>query len=118
VPQTRAGDAETITAIDEASAALDDAFERQSAENLKHMMTADHVAVTPYYGAPQSVAEQIASLPQLKYTQTIISPLKVEVLGQDTGMRTFTAQLDGTFMGKPIPSHVFVTSIMATDDEV
>jgi hypothetical protein len=40
------------------------------------------------------------------------------VLGQDTGMRTFTAQLDETFMGKPIPSHVFMTSITATDDEV
>jgi hypothetical protein len=30
-------------------------------------MTADHIAVTPYYSAPQSVAEQIASLPELKY---------------------------------------------------
>jgi hypothetical protein len=27
----------------------------------QRMMTADHIAVTPYYGAPQSVAEQIAS---------------------------------------------------------
>jgi hypothetical protein len=53
VPQVRAGDAETITAINAASAVL----ERQSAEGLKHMMTADHVAVTPYYGAPPSVAE-------------------------------------------------------------
>jgi len=65
--------------------------------------------VTPYYGAPQWVAEQIASLPELKYRWTIIRPVKVKVLGPDTGMRTFTAQLDGTFMGKPIPSHVFVT---------
>jgi Domain of unknown function (DUF4440) len=76
----------------------------------------DHVAVTPDYGAPQSVAEQIASLPELKYTQSIIGPAKVEVLGPDTGMRIFTAQLDVTFMGKPIPSHVFMTSIMARDD--
>jgi hypothetical protein len=42
----------------------------------------------------------------------------VEVLGPDTGMRSFTAQLNGTFMGKPIPSRVFVTSIMARDDGV
>jgi len=27
----------------------------------QRMMTANHIAVTPYYGAPQSVAEQIAS---------------------------------------------------------
>jgi hypothetical protein len=94
---------DAIAAINAASAALDDAFERQSAEDLKHMMTADHVAVTPYYGAPQSVAEQIASLPELKYTQIIVGPVKVEGLGPDVGMRTFTAQLDGTFMGKAHP---------------
>jgi hypothetical protein len=33
-------------------------------------------------------------------------------------MRTFTAQLDGTFVGKPIGSHVFVTSIMARGEGV
>ena len=112
----RAGDAETIAAINAASAALDDAFERQSAEDIKRMMTADHVAVTPYYGAPQSAAEQIASLPELKYKQTNIGDVKVDVLGPDTGMRTFTARLDGTYQGKPIPSPAFVTSIMVRED--
>ena len=28
------------------------------------MMTADHIAVTPYYGAPQSVDEQTAMVRQ------------------------------------------------------
>ena len=116
ISQARAGDAETIAAINAASAALDDAFERQSAEDIKRMMTADHVAVTPYYGAPQSAAEQIASLPELKYKQTNIGDVKVDVLGPDTGMRTFTARLDGTYQGKPIPSPAFVTSIMARED--
>jgi hypothetical protein len=46
----RAGDTESIAAINAASAPLDDAFERQSSDDLKHLMTADHVAVTPYYG--------------------------------------------------------------------
>ena len=45
------------------------------------MMTADHIAVTPYYGAPQSVAEQIGSLPELKYEQTNVGAVKVDVLG-------------------------------------
>jgi len=116
ISQARAGDAETIAAINAASAALDDAFERQSAEDIKRMMTADHVAVTPYYGAPQSAAEQIASLPELKYKQTNIGDVKVDVLGPDTGMRTFTARLDGTYQGKPIPSPAFVTSIMVRED--
>jgi hypothetical protein len=114
--QARAGDAETIAAINAAAAALDNAFERQSADEIKHMMTADHIAVTPYYDAPQTVAGQIASLPELKYEQTNISPVKVDVLGPDAGMRTFTARLDGTYRGKPIPSPVFVTAIMVLED--
>ncbi len=79
------------------------------------MMTADHIAVTPYYSAPQSVAEQIASLPELKYEQTIVGAV-VDVLGPDAGMRTFTARFDGTYKGKPIPSPAFVAAIMVRQD--
>ncbi len=116
LPQARAGDAETSTAVNAAAAALDNAFERQSAEEIKHMMTADHIAVTPYYDAPQSVAEQIASLPELKYEQTNVGAVNVDVLGPDAAMRTFTARLEGTYKGKPIPSLVFVTAIMVRRD--
>ena len=112
LPQARAGEAETIAGVNAAAAALDNAFERQSAEEIKRMMTADHIAVTPYYDAPQSVAEQIASLSELKYEQTNIGTVKVDVLGPDAAMRTFTARLDGTYKGKPIPSPAFVTAIM------
>jgi ketosteroid isomerase-like protein len=116
LPQARAGEAETIAAVNAAAAALDNAFERQSAEEIKHMMTADHIAVTPYYDAPQSVAEQIASLPELKYEQTNIGAVKVDVLGPDAAMRTFTARLEGTYKGKPRPSPAFVTAIMVRQD--
>jgi ketosteroid isomerase-like protein len=114
--QARAGEAETIAAINAAAAALDNAFERQSAQEITRMTTADHIAVTPYYDAPQSVDEQIASLPELKYEQTNIGAVKVDVLGPDAAMRTFTARLDGTCKGKPIPSPVFVTAIMVRQD--
>jgi hypothetical protein len=114
--QARAGEPETIAAINAAAAALDNAFERQSAEEIKRMMTADHIAVTPYYDAPESVTEQIASLPELKYEQTIVGAVKVDVLGPDAGMRTFTARLDGTYKRKPIPSPAFVTAIMVRQD--
>lgn len=111
-----AGEPATVAAINAASAALDDAFERQSAEDIKRMMTADHIAVTPYYESPQTVAEQIATLPDLKYTQTITGDVKVVVLGPDAGMRTFAARLDGTYKGKAIAPDVFVTSIMVRED--
>jgi hypothetical protein len=112
----KAGEPATVAAINAASAALDDAFERQSAEDIKRMMTADHIAVTPYYETPQTAAAQIASLPELKYKQTNTGEVKVVVLGPDAGMRTFTARLDGTFKGKTIPPDVFVTSIMVRED--
>ena len=112
----QAGEPATVAAINAAAAALDDAFEQQNAEDIKRMMTADHIAVTPYYPAPQTAAEQIASLPELKYEQTITGDVKVVVLGPDAGMRIFTARLDGTFKGKPIAPNVFVTSIMVREE--
>ena len=116
IARANAGEPATIAAINAASAALDDAFERQTAEDIKRMMTADHIAVTPYYETPQTVAQQIASLPELKYKQTNTGDVKVVVLGPDAGMRTFTARLDGTYKGKTIPSDVFVTSIIVRED--
>jgi ketosteroid isomerase-like protein len=116
IARANAGEPATVAAINAASAALDDAFERQTAEDIKRMMTADHIAVTPYYETPQTVAQQIASLPELKYKQTNTGDVKVVVLGPDAGMRTFTARLDGTYKGKTIPSDVFVTSIIVRED--
>jgi hypothetical protein len=116
IARANAGEPATVAAINAASAALDDAFERQSAEDIKRMVTADHLAVTPYYDAPQTAAQQIASLPELKYKQTNTGEVKVVVLGPDAGMRTFTARLDGTYKGKTIPPDVFVTSIMVRED--
>jgi hypothetical protein len=107
-----AGDAETTAAVVAASATLDNAFERQDAEIIKSLTTPEHVAVTPYYGRPQSVDEQIASLSELKYVQTKVGDDKITLLGPDAGLRMFTADLDGTFKGEPIPKRVFVTSVM------
>ena len=116
IASAHAGEPATVAAINAASAALDDAFERQSAEDIKRMMTADHLAVTPYYETPQTAAQQIASLPELKYKQTNTGEAKVVVLGPDASMRTFTARLDGTYKGKTIPPDVFVTSIMVREE--
>lgn len=114
--QAHAGNTETIAAVNAAAAALDQAFERQDADAIKALTTPGHVAVTPYYGAARTVAEQTASLADLKYVQTIIGAVNVALLGPDAALRTFTADLDGTFQGKPIPKRVFVTSIMVRQD--
>ena len=46
-----AGDAETIAEVNKAAAALDEAFEQQDVDNVKQLMTPDHIAVTHYRGA-------------------------------------------------------------------
>ena len=63
IASASAGEPATVAAINAASAALDDAFERQSAEDIKRMMTADHIAVTPYYKTPQTAgpADRVAA---------------------------------------------------------
>ena len=107
----RAGEAETIDAIIKAAASLDQAFEQQDAETIKKMMTPDHVAVTPFYRGPQTVADQLGSLPKLKYEQKIDGKPTVAVLCSDAAARTFKAELNGSFEGKPIASKVFVSEI-------
>jgi ketosteroid isomerase-like protein len=111
----RAGDAE-IEAINAAAAALDQAFEKQDIEAVKKLMTSDHVAVTPYYRGPQSVDDQIASLPDLDYGQAIVGEVKVELLTSDTALRTFAAKLKGSFKGRPLPRRVFVSEIWVKRD--
>ena len=109
--EARAGDAETIEAINEAAAALDRAFEKQDVETVKTLMTPDHIAVTPCYLGPQTVTDQVDSLPDLKYRQTNLGEVTVSLFGSDAALRSFSAELDGTFKGKPIPRRVFISEI-------
>jgi hypothetical protein len=114
--EAQPADVATIEAIDDAAGELDEAFVMQDAEAIKALVTPDHVAVTYYYEEPQSVAEQIASLPELKYEQQNLSEPTVAMLGEDAALRTFTASLSGTFKGKPLTARVFVTAIMVKRD--
>jgi ketosteroid isomerase-like protein len=112
----RAGDAAVVEAINKAAAALDQAFERQDAEAIKKMMTPDHIAVTPFYHGPQTVADQLASLPELKYEQKIDGKPAVAVLGPDAATRRFTAEFNGSFEGNSIQGKVYVNEIWVKGD--
>jgi hypothetical protein len=112
----RAGDAEEIDAINKAAAGLDAAFAKDDVGTVKQMMTPGHIAVTPYYDGPQSVADQAASLPDLQYGQTIVGDVSVALLGADTALRSFTAELNGSFKGRPLPRRVFVSAIWVKQD--
>jgi ketosteroid isomerase-like protein len=112
----RADDAATIAAINASSAALDDAFERQDEAKIRSLMTPDHVAVTAYYGKPVGVAEEMQMLSELKFSQTIVSKVGVTLLGSDAAIRTFIADIKGSFKGKPFAPLVFVTATLVRRD--
>ena len=111
-----ATDAETIAAINASSNALDEAFADRNVETIKSLMTPDHVSVTPYYDGPQSVDDQIASLAELDYGQKIVGTPSVMLLSADVALRTFTADLKGSFRGKPLPARAFVNETLVKRD--
>lgn len=108
----QAHDAQEVEAINATAAALDEAFQHRDADAIKALMTPDHVAVTPYYDGAKATAYVIATLPDLDYHQTIETEAKITHLGPQSALRTFTAKFNGTFKGKPVATHVFVTEVM------
>ena len=109
-------DADTVAAINASSNALDDAFSKGDVETIKKLMTSDHITVTPYYDGPQTVQDQIDTLKELDWSQTIVGDVAVSLLGPDAALRTFTADLKGTFQGKTLPARVFVTEVLVKRD--
>jgi ketosteroid isomerase-like protein len=109
-------DAETIVAINASSNALDKAYSARDVEAIKSLMTPDHVSVTPYYDGPQSVDDQIMSLAELDYGQTIVGKPSVVLLSPDVALRTFIADLKGSFRGKPLPARAFVNETLVKRD--
>lgn len=111
-----ANDVAAIEVVNDAAGELDAAFEAQDAEKVRALMTDDHLSVTPYYGAPQSVEDVLASLPDLKYEQSDVSEPTVTMLGSDAAMRTLTARIGGTYKEQAFSDKVFITSILTKQD--
>jgi uncharacterized protein DUF4440 len=109
-------DGATIAAINKASAELDAAFVKGNEKEIRRAMTSDHLSVTPYYGGPQSVDDQIASLGDLKFSQKNLDEPKIILLGPAVALRTFTAEFIGTFKSQKMPRRQFVTSVMVNRD--
>jgi ketosteroid isomerase-like protein len=114
--EARADDADTIAAINASSNALDEAFTKKDVATIKALMTPDHLTVTPYYRGPQTVEDQLASLGQYDWSQTIVGEPDVALLGPDVALRTFVAELKGTFQGRPLPQRVFATELLVKQE--
>jgi ketosteroid isomerase-like protein len=111
-----AGDEDAVAAVNASSAALDAAFAKKDAAAIKALMTPDHITVTPYYDGPRTVDEQLASLSQYDWSETIEGEPKVALLAADVALRTFIANLKGTFKSKPLPARVFVNETLVKRD--
>lgn len=111
-----ADDAETVAAVNASSNALDAAFADRDLAAIRALMTEDHISVTPYYDGPQTVDDQIASLGALDYGEIILDGPSVVLLAEDVALRTFTADLDGTFNGEPLPARAFVNETLVKRD--
>jgi hypothetical protein len=112
----RADDAETVAAVNASSTALDAAFSKKDVAAIKGLMTPDHITVTPYYDGPQTVDDQLASLSEYDWSQTILGDVSVSLLSPEVALRTFVAELKGTFAGKPLPARVFVNETLVKRD--
>jgi ketosteroid isomerase-like protein len=112
----RADDAATVAAINASSNALDAAFAARDTAAIRSLMTPDHISVTPYYDGLQTVGDQIASLGDLDYGQTIVDGPHVVLLSADVALRTFTADLKGSFRGTPLPARAFVNETLIQRD--
>jgi ketosteroid isomerase-like protein len=114
--ETKADDANTVAAINASSNALDEAFTKKDVATIKALMTSDHITVTPYYDGPQTVQDQIDSLGEFDWSQTIVDGPNVALVSPDVALRTFTADLKGTFTGKTLPARVFATELLVKRD--
>jgi len=115
----QSNEAEVVTAIDAAAGTLDEAFVAGDAEGIRSMMTEDHMAVAPFYESPLSVDEQIASMSDLTgYNQSVVGNVSVSLLAPDVALRTFMADLEGSYKGKPLPKRVFINETLVKRNDL
>lgn len=103
-------------AIKAAVAELVEAFEKRNAAGIRALMTEDHRAVSPNYGRAYTVSDQIDTLPDLIYEVTDISNETFSVLDDNAVLLTARFRVEGSFQGKPLPQHIFVSQIWIRDN--
>src|SRR5262249_8475049 len=97
-----AGDEEAVREVKEALNALNKAFEQGNAAAIKKLLTADHVAVTPYYGGTMKRDDQLKALPDLKFSEYTAGKMSVRLLGREVALITYPLTMKGTFKGREV----------------
>jgi uncharacterized protein (TIGR02246 family) len=94
---------------------LNAAFAADDAGVVRELMTADHVAVTPYAGR-QTLDELVRHLPDGKFTEYKTGPMAVRPLADGAVLVTYTLAQKGTFQGKPIPTRAHAAAVWVKRD--
>lgn len=96
--------------------AINKAFEAQDRPAIEALATSDHVAITSYYDGAVTIAEQLKTADELIFSQTPVSAIEIEPLGTDGAVQRFTAEMSGSFKGRPVPAKAAVTLIWVKED--
>ena len=106
-----AGAGDTAKEVRKALDALNEAFAKGDAKALKGLMTADHVAVTPSYGGPQTRDEQLKGLADLELKEYKAAKMTVRLLGKDAALVRYELAQRGTYKGKPVPPRSYASAV-------
>ena len=99
-----------------AQAALTDAFIKGDANLIRTMMTDDKIAITPHADGPQTKAQQIETLSELKIAEYSPGKIKATVVSSDVVLLTYPLTLKGSYRGKPLAAHSYVSSLWVKRD--
>jgi ketosteroid isomerase-like protein len=102
--------------VEKAIGLLNTAFQKRDAKAIKSLMTADHIAVTGYYGGPRTRDEQIKALPDFDLKVYKAEKMQVSLVGKDTALVTYTLTMKGTYNGKDVPAKNFASAVWVRRD--
>jgi len=105
-----------VKEIRQAMRTLNDAFAKGQPDAIKRLTTAGHVAITPYYGGPRSIAEQLNNLADLKVPEYVAGESDVQLLTKETALVTYPLTQKGTYKGKPVAPKNYVAAVWVLKD--
>lgn len=105
-----------VKEIRQAMRSLNDAFAKGQPDAIKRLTTGEHVAITPYYGGPRSIAEQLKNLADLKVPDYVAGEIDVQLLTKETALVTYPLTQKGTYQGKPVAPKNYVAAVWVYKD--
>src|SRR5262245_9840629 len=100
-----------VKEIRQALRSLSDAFAKGQSDTIKRLTTDGHVSITPCYGGPQTRAEQLNNLADLKVPDYVAGEIGVTLLTRETALVTYPLTQKGTYKGKPVAAKNYVAAV-------